>query len=82
MIHLPHSATRDDVAAAYRLAYDLGCKGVTIYRDSSRASQVLAFGKSRSEIPDANQQRCPECSGRVVGTDGCKVCSSCGWSVC
>lgn len=41
-INLPESASRDDVATAFRAAYDLGCKGVTIYRDNSRPNQVLS----------------------------------------
>jgi ribonucleoside-diphosphate reductase alpha chain len=43
-INLPASATADDVARAYRLAWNLGCKGITIYRDTSREGQVLTPG--------------------------------------
>ncbi|MFH0764359.1 MAG: vitamin B12-dependent ribonucleotide reductase [Candidatus Omnitrophota bacterium] len=40
-VNLPHYATEDDVRNIYMLAYESGCKGVTIYRDQSREEQVL-----------------------------------------
>ncbi len=42
--NLPHSATRKDVEDAFRLAHNLGCKGITVYRDGSRENQVLTTG--------------------------------------
>ncbi|MFO7783633.1 MAG: vitamin B12-dependent ribonucleotide reductase [Thermodesulfobacteriota bacterium] len=41
-VNLPRDATVDDVRKVCELAYDLGCKGVTIYRDGSKENQVLS----------------------------------------
>ncbi|MFQ5998764.1 MAG: ribonucleotide-diphosphate reductase subunit alpha, partial [Candidatus Bathyarchaeia archaeon] len=43
-INLPNNASIEDVKNIYMAAYDLGCRGITIYRDMSRETQVLVKG--------------------------------------
>ena len=48
-INLPGSASKEDVRLSYMLGFELGCKGLTVYRDGSRDAQVLNTGNSSGE---------------------------------
>jgi ribonucleoside-diphosphate reductase alpha chain len=61
-INLPNSATSDDVRDSYMAAYSLGCKGITIYRDRCKETQVLYHGAESNEPKGARKA---EASGRV-----------------
>jgi ribonucleoside-diphosphate reductase alpha chain len=51
--NFPEAATEDDVRKIYDLAYQLGCKGVTVYRDNSRDQQVLSTGATAKKVKEA-----------------------------
>lgn len=58
-VNFPNSATHEDVSNVYIMAYQMGCKGVTIYRDGSRDSQVLNIGKVNKK--EEHSGGCEQC---------------------
>jgi len=52
-VNFPNEATIEDIRKTYLLSYNLGCKGITIYRDGSRTGQVLNVGTKDKETKEA-----------------------------
>jgi len=48
-INLPNEASLEDVAKAYRLAYETGCLGITVFRDGCKGEQVLNVGTAEKK---------------------------------
>ncbi len=81
-INFPHDATIEEVRKAYVLAYKLDCKGITIYRDSSREEQVLNVGSKDKGAEHKNTEISREIAPRprpevIIGTTT-KVATGCG----
>ena len=77
-INFPHEATREDVAHAYMLAYEEGLKGITIYRDRSRDTQVLTTGKKQEKMEAEPVSRVPRKRPSETRGTITKVNTGCG----
>jgi len=58
-VNFSADATRDDIRKVFVLAYRLGCKGVTVYRDKSRDEQVLNIGEVNGKAGAQEQEPVP-----------------------
>jgi ribonucleoside-diphosphate reductase alpha chain len=74
-INFPSHTRRETIGKAFVLAWQNKCKGIAIYRNNSRASEVLS---PKNLIKD----KCPVCGEDTMKYDGCTKCTKCEWSIC
>jgi ribonucleoside-diphosphate reductase alpha chain len=74
-INFPNHTHRETIAKAFMLAWELQCKGITVYRNDSREVQVLSPKNIKKDL-------CPVCESALVKESNCKHCTKCDWSMC
>ncbi|MBN1930318.1 MAG: vitamin B12-dependent ribonucleotide reductase [Desulfobacterales bacterium] len=73
-INFPANATLEDIKNVYLSAYEMGCKGITIYRYESRKQQVLNIGMQNRDLAEIAYKPRPVCNRSVTQY----ICSECG----
>ena len=83
-INFASEASVEDISQAYLMAWENGCKGITVYRNGSRNKEVLVNGHRENQqlsLFDL-QAHCGCASPMIVQESGCETCKTCGWSAC
>jgi ribonucleotide reductase alpha subunit len=73
-INFPTHTHRETIAKAIFMAWEMGCKGIAVYRNGSRKQEVLS-------PKNIKQDKCPNCDTSVVTINNIKTCPSCGWKL-
>ena len=73
-INFPTMTHRDTIYKAIFMAWEMGCKGIAVYRNGSRKVEVLT-------PKNIKQDKCPNCDTSLVMIANVKTCPSCSWKV-
>lgn len=73
-INFPTMTHRDTIGKAFFMAWELGCKGLAIYRNGSRKQEVLTPRNVKKDL-------CPNCDAGLIIIDSIKTCPSCGLKI-
>lgn len=75
-VNLPHNTTPEEIGRIYELAWEYGCKGITVYREGSREGVLLT--DEVAERPQEIPNECPACGSVLRRTNSHAVCRACG----
>ena len=82
-VNMPQSATKDDIAQMYLMAWELGCKGITMFRDGCKRLGILTTDNGKHDDADNDKPEplprgaIVECSNDLVGKKR-KIVTGCG----
>ena len=73
-INFPNHTHRDTFYKAVFMAWEMGCKGIAMYRNGSRKLEVLTPKNIKKDL-------CLNCNTPLVNINNIKTCPSCGWKL-
>ena len=78
-VNMPNSATKEDIAHMYLLAWSSGCKGITMFRDGCKRLGILTTGSKKEEISHKELKRgeIMKCADDLIGKKR-KIINGCG----
>jgi ribonucleoside-diphosphate reductase alpha chain len=77
-VNFPNSATKEDVAKVYMMAFEEGLKGITVYRNDSRENQVLQIGTTQKDLKTKLLNKMPRSRAKLTRGITEKVTTGCG----